>query len=276
MSRIRQMPVVPTHVQAHAAGDVIDRHEHAEHQLIYVSTGVLAIRTDRGAWVASPDRAVWIPGGIWHEHRFYGDSSFHSVGFARDDPPLPVTAPTVVAATGLVRELVIACTEPDLRPAEDRRLRAVLRDRLRRADVQPLTLPSPREERLTDACRLVTSDLSRPRPIGWLAREVGTSERTLARLFRSEFGITYPQWRTRTRVFHALVRLAEGASVTETAHQCGWATTSAFIDTFTRAMGQTPGAYRAAAAPSGAPGAPGAPGTSGTSGAAGGAPGGYR
>jgi AraC-like DNA-binding protein len=41
--------------------------------------------------------------------------------------------------------------------------------------------------------------------------------------------------------------LAGGATVTQAAHRCGWATASAFVDTFTAAMGQTPGAYRSAA-----------------------------
>jgi hypothetical protein len=59
--------------------------------------------------------------------------------------------------------------------------------------------------------------------------------------------MTYPQWRTNTRVFHAMIELTKGATVTQTAHRCGWATASAFVDTFTRTMGQTPGAYRAAA-----------------------------
>jgi AraC-like DNA-binding protein len=44
-----------------------------------------------------------------------------------------------------------------------------------------------------------------------------------------------------------MIQLAGEASVTEAAHRCGWATTSAFIDTFRRAMGQTPGSYKAAA-----------------------------
>jgi AraC-like DNA-binding protein len=46
-----------------------------------------------------------------------------------------------------------------------------------------------------------------------------------------------------------MIQLAEGATVTQAAHRCGWATTSAFIDTFTRTMGETPGAYRSAATP---------------------------
>jgi AraC-like DNA-binding protein len=249
VSQIRHEPIAPTHVESRTAGDVIDRHQHDNHQLIYVSTGVLAIQTERGTWVASRDRAVWIPAGTWHEHRFYGGSLFHTVGFPVHDAPLPDTSPTVLAVSGLIRELLIACTEPHLPPTETRRIRAVLHDRLRRAHVRPLSLPTARDPRLAHACRLVTADLTRPRSVDWLARSVGTSERTLTRLYRTEFGTTYPQWRTHTRVFNALIQLAEGATVTETAQRCGWATTSAFIDTFAHTMGQTPGAYRTAAAP---------------------------
>lgn len=56
-------------------------------------------------------------------------------------------------------------------------------------------------------------------------------------LFRTELGVTYPQWRTLVRVFHAMALLSAGASVTQTSHRCGWATPSAFIDTFTRTHG---------------------------------------
>ncbi|MFB7459137.1 helix-turn-helix domain-containing protein [Streptomyces sp. NPDC056188] len=52
-------------------------------------------------------------------------------------------------------------------------------------------------------------------------------------------------WRTRTRLFNAMVLLAEGATVTDTAHACGWASTSAFVGNFTQAMGTAPGTYRA-------------------------------
>jgi AraC-like DNA-binding protein len=250
MSQNGHQPVFPAQVEAHAAGDVIDRHWHDAPQLIYVSNGVLAIRTDQGAWVASRDRAIWVPARIWHEHRVYGQSSLHVVGFpANDAPLLPDISPTVVTVTALLRELLIACTEPDLAASEAQRIRAVLNDRLRRARVQPLTLPTANDPRLARACAAVVSDLRQPLTIIWLAHHAGVSVRTLTRLFRTEFGMTYPQWRTNTRVFHAMVQLSEGATVTQTAHRCGWATTSAFIDTFTRTMGETPGAYRSAAPP---------------------------
>jgi AraC-like DNA-binding protein len=108
-------------------------------------------------------------------------------------------------------------------------------------------LPTARDPRLVEACELVVNDLSQPKSLPLLARSVGAGARTLTRLFRAEFGMTYPQWRTNVRVFHAMVQLAEGATVTEAAHRCGWATTSAFVDSFAHTMGQTPGAYRAAA-----------------------------
>jgi AraC-like DNA-binding protein len=233
--------------QLRAAGDVIDRHRHDDHQLIYVSAGVLAIQTAAGAWVAAPDRAVWVPAGTWHEHRFYGASSFRTVGFSVAGAPLADDSPVVVAVSGLLRELLVACTDGALPADESRRIRAVVADQLRRARVQPITVPAARDARLAWACDLVVANLAQPRTLAWLARRAGASERTLARLFRTEFGMTYPQWRTNARLFYAMIQLAGEASVTEAAHRCGWATTSAFIDTFRRAMGQTPGSYKAAA-----------------------------
>jgi len=249
MSENSHRPVAPTQVELHPAGDVIDRHRHDDHQMIYVSSGVLAVRTEHGTWIASPDRAAWIPAGTWHEHHVYGASSVHVIGFPVHDAPLADTAPTVIAADGLLRELLVACTDADLTAEEADRIRAVLKDRLPRARVQPLVVPTPRDPRLIQACELVIDDLTQARSLPWLARNAGVSNRTLTRLFRTEFGMTYPQWRTNLRVLHAMVQLAEGATVTEAAHRCGWATSSAFIDSFARTMGQTPGAYRAAASP---------------------------
>jgi hypothetical protein len=59
----------------------------------------------------------------------------------------------------LLGELLVACTEPGLPAAEAGRIRAVLADRLRRAHIQPLTLPAARDPRLAHACELVEGDL---------------------------------------------------------------------------------------------------------------------
>lgn len=109
MSLISHEAVAPTVTQYGSGGEGIGRHRHDQHQLIYVSTGVLALRAERGAWVVSLERAVWVPAGLWHEHRFHGATSLHTLGFAVDDSLFPPgTAPTIVAVSPLARELIIA------------------------------------------------------------------------------------------------------------------------------------------------------------------------
>jgi transcriptional regulator GlxA family with amidase domain len=50
--------------------------------------------------------------------------------------------------------------------------------------------------------------------------------------------------RGQLRIHHALILLASGRAVTDTAMACGWANPTSFIDAFTAALGQTPGRYR--------------------------------
>lgn len=250
MSKIRHDPVAPTTTALYSAGNMIDRHHHDEHQFACVTAGVLAVRTPEGLWVAPPGRGVWLPAGTWHEHRFYGDSSFHTIGFPATaeasaiPAALPLDSPVIVDVNSLAREVIIACTAPNVGREEYARLAAVLGDQLARLPHRATSLPAPVDDRLARACELVTADLSQSIPLPALATAVHASDRTLARLFRAEFAMTYPQWRSAVRIYQAIIDLAEGHSISETAHRCGWATSSAFIDSFRRATGQTPGAYQ--------------------------------
>jgi transcriptional regulator GlxA family with amidase domain len=79
-----------------------------------------------------------------------------------------------------------------------------------------------------------------------LGQTIGASARTLSRLFHNELGMTFYQWRTQLRIYHALVLLADGHDTTHVAHACGWANPSSFIAAFTTIIGTTPGRYRTA------------------------------
>lgn len=232
-----------------AGGHTIDRHRHDDHQLVYASVGVLEVQTAAGSWVVSRERAIWLPAGTWHEHRSVGSSRHHSVGFPATHPPWSEPEPTLVSVSPLLRELLIACPDPALAPAEVRRMQSVIGDQLKRSPQRAMTLPAPRDPRLVEVCALVRDQLDRQVTLANAGRHVGASESTLSRLFRTELGMTYPQWRTNARLLNAAILLSSGASVTDTAHDCGWRTTSSFIDAFRRAMGQTPGSYRASARP---------------------------
>ena len=66
----------------------------------------------------------------------------------------------------------------------------------------------------------------------------------VGRLFRNELGMTFYEWRTQLRIYHALVLLADGHDTTYVAHACGWANPSSFIAAFTSIIGTTPGRHR--------------------------------
>jgi AraC-like DNA-binding protein len=76
-------------------------------------------------------------------------------------------------------------------------------------------------------------------------RAAGASARTLSRLLHDELGLTFYEWRTQLRVYHALVLLADGHDATRVAYACGWANPSSFTAAFTAVIGTTPGRYRA-------------------------------
>jgi AraC-like DNA-binding protein len=261
MTGIRHLSEAPTGRRPLAPGAGIDAHRHDTHQIAYACRGVISVTTDAGTWVAPANRALWVPAGTVHEHRAHGDTDLRLVGLA--DNPLGLDRPAVLAVGPLLRELIIAYTgdHPDGHRngsereggrrdgGERERLLAVLLDQLRHAPEQPLHLPTARDARLAAVCAALHRDPADNSTLAGLAAQAGTSDRTLARLFRAELGMTFPQWRTQLRLHHALLLLADGTPVTAVAHRCGWASASAFIDVFRRAFGYTPGRLRPAAGP---------------------------
>ncbi|MER7859320.1 AraC family transcriptional regulator [Amycolatopsis sp. WAC 04197] len=244
MTEIRHLPAAPTQVRSLASGTIVDAHRHDEHQVVYAARGVLAITTDKGSWVAPATRAIWVPAGTVHAHQAHGDLELRLVGLPATVNPLRLNEPSVLAVGPLLRELIRAYTDP---PRDDtperRRLRAVLLDQLRASPQQPLHLPTPDDPRLRALCEILSADPADNRTLAALGALVGASDRTLARLFKADLGMTFPQWRTQLRLYRALVLLAEDTPVTAVAHACGWSSTSAFIDVFRRAFGHTPGTH---------------------------------
>ncbi|GAB7029173.1 helix-turn-helix transcriptional regulator [Streptomyces sp. NPDC021749] len=244
MPNIRHLPEACTRVQTLAAGEIIDAHHHDDHQIVYAGSGVVAVTTGAGTWFAPGTRAIWVPAGTLHAHRAHGHLDLHLVGLPATDNPLGLDAPTVLTVSPLLRELIRAYTAaPDDTGPERRRLCAVLRDQLRASPQQPVHLPSPTDPRLAAVCAILHDNPAEPRTLAALARATGAGERTLSRLFRSECGMTFPQWRTQSRLYHALRMLADDTPVTTVAHRCGWSSTSAFIDVFRRSFGYTPGTH---------------------------------
>ena len=233
--------------------DTVDWHYHDVHQLVYPGSGVLAISAADGTWVVPPQRAVWIPAGVPHAHQAHGPVQMRTLAFPAAGADTPMSAsPAVLAVSPLLREIIVALTTGDSPPYTTRQrenLERVALDQLRRVGQLPLRLPALADDRLRTIAAFLRADPADERTLAELGTAAGASERTLSRLFRQEAGMTFPQWRTQFRLQHALVLLADGAPVTTTALACGWSNPSAFIESFRRAFGTTPGKFFTSTAP---------------------------
>lgn len=221
-------------------------HTHTAGQLVYAAAGTLATTTERGTWVAPANRVTWTPPGFVHSHRFYGRTDARLLTVPVELCGELLDHPSVFAVSPLLREAVLTLTggRPEKRSGAHRRLLAVVIDELSDTPEQSLHLPEGADDRLRAVTDLLHADPARPATLAELGRVAGASERTLSRLFHSEFGMSFHRWRTILRIHHALAHLAEGTSVTDTAMACGWSNPSSFIDAFNEVVGQTPGSYR--------------------------------
>jgi len=233
---------------AHA--DTSPRHSHPLGHLVHAASGVLSLVTDDGTWIAPSNRFAWVPAGIEHSHRAHGRTDMRVVYLDDAAAESLPHRPAVLVASALAREAALAITS-GLPRSESAlaRLRSVIVDEAATTPEQPLHLPEPRDPRLRAVAREVERDLASPHSLVSIAEHTGVGARTLSRLFREETGMGYRQWRLQLRVHRALVLLAGGATVTDAAAACGWASTSQFIAQFSPLVGMTPGQYRSSLRP---------------------------
>ncbi len=219
---------------------------------MYAASGILAVHTERGTSIVPANRIAWTPSGFTHYHRAHGDTDMRIVFLAPALARLIPGHPAVFMVSGLAREVLLALTgprnyddgAPDYSRSARSRLLRVLVDELHEAQEQPLHLPEPQDDRLRAFARTLYENPADNTSLGEHARTIGASTRTLSRLFRNELGMTFYEWRTQLRIYHALVLLAGGRDTTQTAYACGWANPSSFIAAFTNVIGTTPGRYR--------------------------------
>lgn len=218
---------------------------HRRGHLVYAARGVLSVHTERGTSIVPANRVAWTPAGCTHYHRAHSDTDMRIVFLPASLARLAPDHPAVLLVSGLAREVLLALTGPrDYDRAALARLRRVLVDELREAGEQPLQLPEPRDDRLQAIARMLRDDPANNESLADLGQAAGASGRTLSRLFRDELGMTFYEWRTQLRIYHALILLADGHDATRVAHACGWANPSSFITAFTSIVGITPGRYR--------------------------------
>jgi AraC-like DNA-binding protein len=225
-------------------GKRFEWHAHGDHQLAWSPEGVLVVLTDGGeSYVLPPSRALWIPAGTMHETRASGAAVLRSVYLEPPRCPIKWGAPTPVAVSPMLGELIHHLDDRRLGAEERFRAEAVLFDLLLPLRIATIDVRPPSDPRARDVADALLADPADPRTLQEWGRAVGASSRTLARAFLNDTGLSFGRWRTLVRLQASLPYLAEQLPVSSVAPLVGYRTTSAYVAAFRAQTGVTPGRY---------------------------------
>lgn len=223
-------------------------HRHSRSQLIYAASGVVAVSTPHGAWVAPSERAVWIPAGTPHSTRMVGAVRTRSVFFDRGLCATLGDKCHVVGVSAFLRQLLMQAAEMPIAYDEDGRdglLMRLLVAEVERAPVIPLVVPFPQHAGLARRCQAFLEQPQATATIDAWACDLAMNRRRFTRLFRRETGMSFAEWRQQACLSVALPRLAAGEPVTTIALDLGYDQPANFSTMFKRVLGAPPSRYQA-------------------------------
>jgi AraC-like DNA-binding protein/quercetin dioxygenase-like cupin family protein len=224
-------------------GHHIPLHMHRRGQLLHAVSGIMRVETAQAAWIVPPARALWLPPQWPHSVTMRSHVEMRTIYIAPAGCEALPKQPVLVEISALLRELILALLEEPVAYEESGRggivARLILTELTRLPDRQ-LDVPMPRDMRALRVARALLDNSSIDHDLDRWAERAGASRRTLARLFRSETGLGFAEWRARLRAIDGLARLSAGASVAETAASVGYASPSAFSAMIHRTLGSPP------------------------------------
>ena len=222
-------------------------HMHREAQLVYAAKGTMQVTTPKGRWLVPPDRAVWVPARLEHSIDVLADIQMRTLYFdltwlEREDRSDSLDAEFVVRVSRLLHESILALFDGRNDPDRTAALVKLAMLELHQAEDSATFIPLPHEPRCRRAADIVLSDPTAAHEIETLARTVGTSARTLSRLFSSETQLSFKSWCQRARIASAIEKLSVDAniSVKQLASDVGYASFPAFSHAFRQVTGKNP------------------------------------
>ena len=225
----------------------LDPHMHREAQLVYAVQGTMQVTTPKGRWLVPPDRAVWVPARLEHAIDLLTDVEMRTLYFdlpwlQREQGNRNLAKEFVVRVSPLLHQAILALFDAGNTEERTGLLVRLVMLELHQAEDSATFVPLPREPRSRQAALIVLDDPTGSHDIDALAREVGTSARTLSRLFSSETQLSFKTWCQRARIAAAIRRLSTDSDVAvkQLAAQLGYASVPAFSAAFRQVTGRTP------------------------------------
>lgn len=234
----------------YAKGIRLHTHMHREAQLVYAARGTMQVTTPKGRWLVPPDRAVWVPALLPHAIDVLADIEMRTLYFdlawlGREERSASLEAEFVVKVSPLLHQAILAMFDDHTIPERTALLVKLAMLELHQAEDSATFIPLPHETRCRRAADIVLADPTGDHEIETLARTVGTSARTLSRLFAAETQLSFKSWCQRARIAAAIEKLSTDAtlSVKQLAADLGYASVPAFSHAFRQVTGKTPTAF---------------------------------
>jgi AraC-like DNA-binding protein/quercetin dioxygenase-like cupin family protein len=257
---VAEMPIAEIRASHRATGDGVhlvarnyrkgvrlDAHMHREAQLVYAARGTMQVTTPKGRWLVPPDRAVWVPARLEHAIDVLADIEMRTLYFdlawlKRETRNAGLRSEFVVRVSPLLHQAILALFESRNSRERTALLLKLAMLELHQAEDSATFMPLPHEPRCRRAADIVLRAPAATHDIDTLAQKVGTSARTLSRLFASETQLSFKRWCQRARIAAAIERLSMGknVSVKKLAAELGYASVPAFSHAFRQVTGKTP------------------------------------
>ena len=241
-ARLFPTPERPVRVVARdlEADELLQAHQHPWAQVTYAIDGVMQVVANQQTWFVPPLRAIWIPAGVEHEVRTLERAQLRAIYVDKEVAPIAGDRCVVLEVSALMRELVRSLSALDQAGARENHLAASLLDELSIAESLPMSVAMPTDKRLKTLCEALLADPASSLTLHDFSLQVGASERTLARLFERELGMSFGQWRQQMRLARAAPLIASGLPLSAVAAELGYASQSAFSAMFKKTFGKSP------------------------------------
>jgi AraC-like DNA-binding protein len=216
--------------------------------VIFAASGAMQVYTASGRWFVPPQLALWMPAGTPHRVDMLSDTElrmiyWHPSTLQKWVPERPLDYIFALSVTPLLRELILAAFEVDIRSEKaELAVRLVLHELTETPDV-PVFLPMPTSTIGRRVADLALADSQMNLGVSDIALRAATSIRTISRTFPAETGLTFKAWRQRARIALAIDRLSAGRAISQVAVDVGFGSTTAFSFAFRHVTKMTPSAF---------------------------------
>lgn len=240
--------------RSHLARTEVQSHWHPWTQIVFCTRGVIRVAMSHASYTVPPWKAVWIPAGAAHVTTVVDTADLHALYLlvtpsTNAEQNMMLTSLSrfgerVIEVGILLQGLVLALTQEE--PSRGARYNALCQltlMELLRAPVVSIGIALPSERRLRAFCDAFLQDPGLEHSMGLLSKGAGASVSTIARLFQSELGTSFVEWRKQVLLAHSLTLAAKGLTITQIAFELGYSNPSAFTFMVTQLVGIPPSKF---------------------------------